>query len=141
MGYVLWLHEIGREHLAEAGSKASNLGELARAGFPVPYGFVLTTPAFELFRNNGGVPVTGIGQDILSVPLPNEIMNLLRASMDRLGQIPLAVRSSAVAEDLAGASFAGQYETVLGVEGADALADAVHRCWASCFSERVTTYQ
>src|SRR5881409_3049698 len=90
---IIRLGELTRADRDRVGSKAANLGELLRAGFPVPDGVV--------------VPEDGD-------PDPNEIPRLL-------GDGPLAVRSSAIAEDLAEASFAGQYETVLDVRGSDAL--------------------
>jgi pyruvate,water dikinase len=94
------------------GSKAANLGELLRAGFPVPEGVVVPD-----------------GAD----PDPKEILQVL-------GEVPVAVRSSAVAEDLADASFAGQYETILDVRGPDALRDAIRLVRASAVSARAEHY-
>jgi phosphohistidine swiveling domain-containing protein len=138
--YALDLAEIGSEDSPRAGTKAVNLGALARAGFPVPDGFVLTTAAFEQFltANNLG---PGSSSEVVGMsPLPTEIADALYAAAEQLGDEPLAVRSSGVAEDLAGASFAGQYETVLDVRGPEALAVAVRRCWASAFGARVAAY-
>jgi phosphohistidine swiveling domain-containing protein len=123
------------------GSKAANLAALAHAGFPVPDGFVLTTVAFERFLSS-----TGLGGDtdpaaVAAAPLPTEVAEALRAALAVLGDGPLAVRSSAIAEDRAEASFAGQYETILDVHGYAALEAAVRRCWASAFSPRVAAYR
>lgn len=112
-GSVIPLHELTRSHRQVAGAKAATLGELARAGFPVPEGFVVTGEPGE---------------------------SVLRAAQ-ALGDVPLAVRSSAVAEDLAEASFAGQYETVLHVRGADALLAAVRQVRASARNPRVQQYR
>src|SRR6266851_1304879 len=109
---VVRLAEVTRADRDRVGSKAANLGELLRAGFPVP----------------DGVIVLGDGD-----PDPNEILQLL-------GDGPFAVRSSAVAEDLVDASFAGQYETVLNVHGADALRQAIRHVRTSAASARAQHY-
>jgi rifampicin phosphotransferase len=108
------LAELTRDDAAQAGGKAANLGELVRAGFPVPDGFAI------------------IGE-------PNEAA--VRSAAEHLGDVLLAVRSSAVAEDLADASFAGQYETVLDVRGPDALLRAIHQVRASAAGARVQHYR
>jgi len=100
------------------GGKAARLAAALQAGHPVPPGFVLTTAAFA-----SDDPYAG-----------------LEAALDALGGV-VAVRSSGVAEDLEGASFAGQYETVLDVRGAGAVLDAVQRCLRSASSERVRAYR
>ncbi len=140
MDYVLSLADIPQGDVERAGAKAATLGELARAGFPVPDGFVLTTGAFDRF-----LTVNALGPDIspeavIAATLPTDVAEALLAAADALGDIPLAVRSSGSAEDLPGASFAGQYETVLDVRGAEALVTAVRRVFASAFSSRVTVY-
>jgi rifampicin phosphotransferase len=108
------LAELTRDDVALAGGKAANLGELMRAGFPVPDGFAV------------------IGE-------PDQAA--VRSAAERLGDGAVAVRSSAVAEDLADASFAGQYETVLGVQGPDALLDAIDQVRASAAGSRVQHYR
>lgn len=123
-----------------AGSKAANVAALLRARFPVPDGFVVTTTAFHSFLTENGLNVGASPESIAAAPLPQGLTEALFAAADALGDTPLAVRSSGVAEDLAGASFAGQYETVLNVRGHDALEAALKTCWASAFSGRVAAY-
>jgi phosphohistidine swiveling domain-containing protein len=113
------LSSIGLTHIREVGGKAARLGELARAGFPVPDGFVLPARLAGCER---------------------EATEAVHAALGTLSGSRLAVRSSGLAEDLEEASFAGQYETVLGVEGPDAVMAAVRRCWDSASTERVRTY-
>lgn len=120
------------------GSKAATLSELRMAGFPVPDGVVLTVRAFEDVLAFLDDPSEEL---VRSLPLLPSVETTLMGVVPALGNGPLAVRSSGVAEDLAGASFAGQYETVLGVQGAEELVDAVRHCWASAFSERVSAYR
>jgi pyruvate,water dikinase len=139
--YTLPLQDLTRADLSRVGAKAANLGELARAGFPVPAGFVLTTQAFDEFVALSQLAETPAPEAVLAAELPAAVRAALRAAAETLDDIPLAVRSSGVAEDLAGASFAGQYDTILGVRGYDALVEAVRRCWASAFAGRVATYQ
>ena len=110
------LHELDREDAPSVGSKAANLGALAGRGLPVPLGVVVLASETE---------IEAATEEALAV----------------LGDVPLAVRSSALAEDLAGASFAGQYETVLDVRGADAVLEAVRRVRATANDERVATYR
>ncbi|MEE8191697.1 MAG: PEP/pyruvate-binding domain-containing protein [Gemmatimonadales bacterium] len=139
-GYVLELSELSHGEIERAGAKAANLGELARAGFLVPDGFVLTTDAFGRFLAANAINPDSSSEAVAAAPLPADIADALLAAAASFGDVPLAVRSSGVAEDLPGASFAGQYETVLDVRGAEALVAAVRRCWASAFSQRVATY-
>lgn len=128
MSAILPLSEIGLADTPRAGRKAAVLGELRKAGFPVPDGFVVPV---------GAVPHSGDdGPPALSAELYAELATALTA----LGGDAVAVRSSGVAEDSADRSFAGQYESVLGVRGADALAEAVRTCLASARSDRVTRY-
>ncbi len=103
------------------GGKAVNLAAMLQAGLPVPDGFVVTTNAFQA--------------DDLS-----HVERAVRDAYDAMESPPVAVRSSATAEDLADASMAGQYETFLDVRGGDAVWSAVQDCWASLRSDRVTAY-
>ncbi|GAA3428013.1 PEP/pyruvate-binding domain-containing protein [Streptosporangium nondiastaticum] len=136
MSYVLALSRIGLDDVSGVGRKAAVLGELGRAGFAVPDGFAVTTGALE-----DGLAAAGAGRWTADAPLPDGLAGELAAALDRLGAEAVAVRSSGVAEDLAGMSYAGQYESVLDVRGPDALAEAVRTCWASGFSERVRAYR
>ena len=121
---IIDLHCVDKDDLALVGGKGANLGELLAAGLPVPDGFCITTNAHRA-ASDGTVPET----------LAGEIL----AATARLGG-PVAVRSSATAEDLPEASFAGQQETVLGVVGDDVIA-AVEHCWASLWGERAVAYR
>ena len=125
--WVRPLAEVGRHDLATAGGKGANLGELVRAGVRVPPGFVITTDAHTAAGPDGRVPAA--------------IAHAVRTAYADLGGGPVAVRSSATAEDLPGAAFAGQQDTFLDVEGESALLDAVQRCWASLWSERAVAYR
>lgn len=111
---------------ALVGGKAVNLAAMIRAGLPVPDGFVVTTDAFRR-RGNG---------DTIPAPLADEI----RRAYEQMGSPLVAARSSATAEDLAGASMAGQYETFLNLATPEALLDAIANCWASVRCERVLSY-
>ncbi|NUR86609.1 MAG: phosphoenolpyruvate synthase, partial [Nonomuraea sp.] len=121
MNTVAGLAAFGRNDLPRAGGKGANLGELIRMGLPVPDGFVITTGA--------GGELTG--------PLRQAVADAYAA----LGSGPVAVRSSATAEDLPGAAFAGQQDTYLNVVGEDQLMEAVQRCWSSLFTERAVAYR
>ena len=117
---VVDLSEVRRTMGGLVGGKAANLGEMAAAGERVPPGFCVTTAASV----SGTVPADAITEAYV-----------------RMGEGPVAVRSSATAEDLPDASFAGQQDTYLNVEGADAVADAVQRCWASLDNDRAVAYR
>ena len=110
---------------AVAGGKAINLGRLLRAGFPAPAGFVVTTHAHRA-ADGAGVP-DAVAADI-------------RAAYRAIGGGAVAVRSYAPAEDMAGASMAGQYETFLDIEGEENVVDAVRRCWESLHAPRIRAY-
>ncbi len=138
---VLTLGELKAADAGRAGGKAANLGELRGAGLPVPDGFVLTTAALEQFLEAHGLHAGSPPEAVAAAPLPEELTAALRAAFAGFEGVPLAVRSSAVAEDLPDASFAGQYESILDVRGFDALAAAVRHCWASAFTERVAAYK
>ncbi|WP_395399812.1 PEP/pyruvate-binding domain-containing protein [Arthrobacter sp. UC242_113] len=180
MTYIKDFDQLGRSDVDEAGGKGANLGELARAGFPVPSGFVLTTPAYQDFVNANGIagrilefaalPADASNDDYEAAArqirslfaestMPEEIGAELRAAYGRLSHqaadlgeedgaessgdyaARVAVRSSATAEDLASASFAGQQDTYLNVTGPDAVAAAVIDCWASLWNARAMAYR
>ncbi|AFR48202.1 PEP/pyruvate-binding domain-containing protein [Gordonia sp. KTR9] len=158
---VLPLRECGSDRVHLVGGKALGLGELVSAGFAVPDGFVVTTAAYRRAIDVAGigpkiaalleqVPDDPAGQQEVSHSLSglfsaevidDELRVDIRESYRRLGGGPVAVRSSAVAEDRADASFAGQQDTYLWIEGEASVEDAVIRCWASLFSSRVLNYR
>lgn len=150
--------------IAAVGGKGASLGKLVKAGFPVPSGFVVTTGAYtEFLRANelelkiekilGGLDYENLDElekktekirdAITGSNLPDGLIQEIMLEYKKFGDemAYVAVRSSATAEDLAGASFAGQYETYLDVRGENMLVDAVQRCWASIWTTRVTVYR
>ncbi|HEY3127201.1 MAG TPA: PEP/pyruvate-binding domain-containing protein, partial [Candidatus Limnocylindria bacterium] len=140
---VLPLSALGAGDIAVAGGKGANLGELIHAGFAVPDGFVITTDAYVAAAGAAGVDPrdpAGARDLLVAKPMPAAIANAVRDAYRALGG-RVAVRSSATAEDLPEASFAGQQDTILDVEGDDALLDAVRRCWASLWNERAVAYR
>jgi len=161
--FVLGLEEVDRTMIGLVGGKGANLGELARVdGVAVPGGFCVTTAAFRRFL--AGVPsihelleelarlgpgdreelrelCATIRQRVEATGLPPELADAIDRRLSSAGRRgPYAVRSSATAEDLPTASFAGQQDTWLNVLGPAVLAHVV-RCWASLYSERATTYR
>jgi phosphohistidine swiveling domain-containing protein len=148
---VLPLTAVGRDDLAAAGGKGANLGELVRAGFPVPDGVVITTEAYATVVEHAGLAAavaTAAADDgaalraaFAAVEIPDDLRSAILDAYALLGNGPVAVRSSATAEDLPGAAFAGQQDTYLNVVGADALLDAVRRCWGSLWTERAIAYR
>ena len=126
-GLVVRLRNASLAERARLGTKAATLGELVRAGFDIPDGFVLTTKASAAGTEQRPVP-PGVGA-------------ALRSALAELGDGPVAVRSSAADEDLASASFAGIYETALDVRGLEAVIRAVRRCWDSALGERAAVYR
>ena len=158
--------ELGRGDVAFAGGKGANLGELTRAGLPVPPGFVVGAPAYAAFvegtrlRERIASRLEGLDVDdpaaletaarelralIEREEIPGEIAGeIRRAYADLLRESTydaVAVRSSATAEDTEAASFAGMNETFLNVRGADSVLDAVRRCWSSLFGGRTIFYR
>ncbi|MNK78765.1 Phosphoenolpyruvate synthase [compost metagenome] len=154
MPFVHPLEGLGRGDLDLAGGKGANLGELVRAGFPVPAGFVVTTDAYQRFVEASGLE-SAIAEAVWAricdgapiraaferAPIPREVEHRILQAFKALGTEPVAVRSSATAEDLPEAAFAGQQDTYLNVIGEDALLDAVRRCWASLWTDRAIAYR
>src|SRR5919112_1378039 len=163
-GLILPLIAIDKGALAVAGGKAANLGELVRAGFPVPAGFCVTTAAYDLVAADAGLEPTlatlagtrpedtarlaglaGEARSHLSDAIvPDFLAQAIAEAYEGLGAgepVPVAVRSSATAEDLPFASFAGQQDTYLNIVGVEAVLDAVHRCWASLWTDRAVVYR
>ena len=162
---VVWFKDLSRRSLALAGGKGANLGEMLRAGFPVPNGFVVSAPAYFSFLKQGSLAhkikteLTNLDTSnsqklqeaskkiqtaILATPMPKTIQKQVARAYQRLSgnqDQPVAVRSSATAEDLPEASFAGQQETYLNVVGTKDVIAAVHKCWASLFTSRAIFYR
>jgi pyruvate, water dikinase len=128
--------------LAEAGGKAAVLGTLARAGFPVPAGFVVPITAYRAAtRGLDLAEHRAVRRLIESQPLAPELVGELAEALTRLGGGAVAVRSSASSEDTVGASAAGQHDSFLGVDGPAAVAERVSATWASLWSERAIAYR
>jgi pyruvate,water dikinase len=149
--------------LLRVGGKGASLARMAAAGLPVPPGFHITTDAYNRYveenhlrdgilsivaqaRADGPAALERASDEIETLivqgTIPSEITEMIRRSYCELGvDVPVAVRSSATAEDLPGMSFAGQLETYLNVHGADAVIEAVKRCWASLWTGRVIDYR
>lgn len=147
--YTLLLGELREDDIPLAGGKAVNLSLLLSKGFPVPSGFVLTTLAFREFIQSADIfPLLRdsnpeeIRRRVLCANIPSRMVSEIEQRIESLGiNGAVAVRSSAVAEDLKGASFAGVYETILGVRGIEEIIRAVKEIWASIFSERAQAYR
>ena len=118
---------------ALVGGKGASLGKLIRAGFQVPGGFVVNTHAYRLAYTPHPEPGS-------AAEVPPEVVEEIRYRYEEMGGGPVAVRSSATAEDLAAASMAGQCETFLDISGDEALIEAVRNCWASLHTERIHAY-
>jgi pyruvate,water dikinase len=158
---VLWLDDIRADDLETVGGKAASLGEMTTADLPVPPAFVVTADTYRSF-----IETTGIDEElfslvdvetedsealadaaeaaqelILETPMPEELHDEILGAYAEIGdEVPVAVRSSATAEDLPDASFAGQQDTYLNVTG-EALVDRVRECWASLFTQRALYYR
>lgn len=161
--FCLPFNEVTREHLHLAGGKGANLGEMVRAGLPVPPGFVISAPAFSLMMRTSGMDekvnalldrlersdphaLVKVEKEIRALmaaaPIVEELRQLILERYHALGEnVPVAVRSSATAEDLAGASFAGQQETFLNVVGEQLLLGAVRKCWSSLYTSQAIFYR
>src|SRR5947207_3277590 len=138
------LADLRAADLPVAGGKGANLGELIGAGFPVPDGFVITTTAYALAAEAAGVAPDAPASArvrLVASPVPVAIADAAREAYRALGSPSVAVRSSATAEDLPEASFAGQQDTILGVAGEDAVLGAVRKCWACLWNERAVAYR
>lgn len=167
---VLWFDELHRQDVNLVGGKSSSLGEMTSSmDVPVPYGFATTAHAYRYFMEATGLndqvnalldqltdyenadelhaTCTKIRDLITSVQMPDDLANdIKQAYLDlakRMGQDDpfVAIRSSATAEDLPNASFAGQQESYLNIHGADDVVDRVQQCYASLFTDRATYYR
>lgn len=168
---ILWFEELTKEDVPLVGGKNANLGEMIRAGIPVPPGFAVTAHAYRRFIEETGIkekiqailrervkPGASAPEDYIEAsreirtliegtPMPKDIEEAIRSAYrelcGRLGKREefVAVRSSATAEDLPDASFAGQQETFLNVKGEDDVVNKVKKCWSSLFTPRAIFYR
>ena len=138
MTWIKHFTEIDDAALSLVGGKGLNLGKLTAAGFGVPPGFCVTTDAYR-------TTVEGINrrdsETVQAVTLPGPLQSEILTAYDQLGTDRVAVRSSATAEDLPNASFAGQQDTFLNVSGASELLEKIRLCWASLWSDRAVAYR
>jgi len=156
---ISWFDEAACEDPGIAGGKGASLARLHRAGLPVPYGFVVRAEALVGTLESGGRQrqVSGLLEDaspdalpsrakeaqalVMEAPLVSGLDSEVARAYARLGEGPVAVRSSACAEDSETASFAGQQDTFLNIRGSAAVLASVRQCWASFFSERAVFYR
>ncbi|MBS4899969.1 MAG: phosphoenolpyruvate synthase [Clostridiales bacterium] len=168
--YVLWFDELRREDVELVGGKSSSLGEMTSStDVPVPYGFATTAHAYRHFMEETGLEdrirqeiakltdvdntallrevTANIRYMIVEQEMPQDLVDAIAKAYDELGDKVgeadpfVAVRSSATAEDLPDASFAGQQDTYLNVKSADVVIQKVKECYASTFTERATYYR
>ncbi|MDD3928102.1 MAG: phosphoenolpyruvate synthase, partial [bacterium] len=162
---VMWLSDVGRNDVPRAGGKGANLGEMIQSGFPVPPGFVVVSGAYYDFIAQSGLSdkiretLQGLNMEdstrlqaasrrikqmIISAAMPDDTAGAIRSfysDLVRDASPYVAVRSSATAEDLPEASFAGQQESFLNINGEDNVVEAVRRCWASLWDARAIYYR
>jgi pyruvate,water dikinase len=168
MDYVLNFTQLDKSSLPTVGGKNASLGEMIKAGIRVPPGFAVTTDSYLFFVRKAKIldkiytavsdvdpndvatlnkAADQVQKFILNAPIPEEIQNAIAESYSRLCDlcavevVPVAVRSSATAEDLPTASFAGQQDTYLWIEGTDKIIENVRKCWASLFTPRAIAYR
>jgi pyruvate,water dikinase len=161
---ILWLEEIRKEDIVSVGGKGASLGEMASIGLPVPKAFVVTAQAFRRFLVETGIEkkifasyerldvedneelekaADGAKTMVIKAKMPAFIKDEIRHAYKKISaeDLIVAVRSSATAEDLPDASFAGQQETYLNIKGEAALLEAVQKCWASLYGARAIYYR
>ncbi len=159
---VVWFEEVDKSSIGIAGGKGANLGEMLKAGINVPGGFIVTADAWVSFIESAGIRdgihevldsldesdseklqevAEQVKQLVTSAPMPRHIADAIRQAYRKMGEGRVAVRSSATAEDLPDASFAGQQRTYLNVVGEDDVLVAVQGCWASLFEPRAIFYR
>lgn len=161
--YIAWFDKLSRHDVGRVGGKGANLGEMTRAGLPVPPGFVVTASAFLTALDEGGVrrrlkerfdridpdDPARLAQDseemrdrVRGLPLPRDLREQILGAYRELGpRAAVAVRSSATSEDTATTSFAGMHETFTNVVGEDALLEKIVACWMSAYGQRVLAYR
>jgi cytochrome P450 len=167
-GYAVGFADCDPGDVGAIGGKGASLASLTAAGLPVPPGFVVTTAAFDATRERDGVQAAIAaalepldGADVIALELgaaavrarleaavlPDDVAHAIRCAYRALAdgddeeEVPVAVRSSATAEDSADASFAGQQDTYLWIVGEDAVLEHVRRCWASLYTARSIAYR
>ncbi|HNS82421.1 MAG TPA: PEP/pyruvate-binding domain-containing protein, partial [Methanolinea sp.] len=161
---ILWLEEIRKEDIAAVGGKGASLGEMSAIGLPVPRAFVVTSNAFRRFLIESGIEkalFAGLAnldvedsgelekaankakELVMKARVPASIKQKVKEAYLKMegGLMVVAVRSSATAEDLPDASFAGQQETFLNVKGEKNLLLAMQKCWASLYGARAIYYR
>jgi pyruvate,water dikinase len=159
---VLWFEDVSKDDISLVGGKGANLGEMVKAGIPVPPGFIVTAQSYFYFLEKSNLideirsllssldpndseklqdVASKIKEGINSAPMPQEVAQQIEQAYEKMGGGLVAVRSSATAEDLPEASFAGQQRTFLNVEGGEGVITAVQGCWASLFEPRAIFYR
>jgi pyruvate,water dikinase len=159
---VAWFEEIGKTDIPVAGGKGANLGEMTKARIPVPPGFIVTADAYYRFLKEAQLAdkiraqlkllkpkdtkmlqetAFQIMQTISQAPMPPGMAEEIKKAYQKMHQGLVAVRSSATAEDLPEASFAGQQSTFLNIQGPSNVVEAVQKCWASLFEARAIFYR
>ena len=159
---IVWFNEVTKKDIPLVGGKGANLGEMTNANIPVPPGFIVTADAYFDFLRQAKLtdklrkllePVdvnnskqlqhvaAQVRQAISKATMPPETAAEIRKAYIKMGKGLVAVRSSATAEDLPEASFAGQQRTFLNIEGEDEVIAAVQECWASLFEARAVFYR
>lgn len=164
--FICWFEDCSGVRSDDVGNKLSGLGRMLNDGVPVPTGFAITRQAYEHFLDSTGlrkqiqemVEVSSPSADtrtlagsvrerILHTAMPPDIKEAIGTAYEELarnigqGSPEVAVRSSATAEDMPDASFAGLQDTFLGIAGIHQVLNSVQRCWASLFAERAVTYR
>ena len=159
---IVWFDEVTKVDIPLVGGKGANLGEMVHAQIPVPPGFIVTASAYFKFLNGAGLTdevrhdLEGLNvndskrlQEVSSViknrissaPMPPDMVKEMKDAYRKLGRGLVAVRSSATAEDLPEASFAGQQSTFLNMQGEDEVVAAIQDCWSSLFEPRAIFYR
>ncbi|MCL4325761.1 MAG: phosphoenolpyruvate synthase [Candidatus Thermoplasmatota archaeon] len=165
MKHIYWLNELRKDDIEIGGGKAVNLGELISFGINVPEGFVITTETFNLYTIENGIDgyikeklskipenqsvIDTISNEIkeryvngkMSEDIKAEILSSYNRLSKEFSGMFVAVRSSAITEDMVNSSFAGQQDTYLNIKGEHELIEAVKKCWASLYTSRVILYR
>ncbi len=161
--YCLRFDQPDAQKLILTGGKGANLAKMAAAGFPVPDGFIITTTAFDFFLQSNQIYKTiqaqlatnsssdltliqeigkSIREQIRQTPIPGDLIEAVQLALqNHPAESHFAVRSSATAEDLPFASFAGQQDTYLNVFGLPSILEHIRKCWASLYTDRAITYR